>query len=121
MFRNKCKDLETMQSYFKISLLIGLTGSGKSSLANGLSGEIKFRTSNSTESETSNVDCFVTNFFGDQDQENVIVVDTPGIGDTRHIDSTHIHNIVKSLKIIGYVNSFVIVINSENPRFDEQL
>ncbi len=28
---------------------------------------------------------------------------------------------VNILKTIGYVNTFLIVINSENPRFDEQL
>jgi len=110
-----------MQKFFKIALLIGLTGSGKSTFANSLCGENKFKTSNATESETSDVECFVTKFFGKPDEQEVIVVDTPGIGDTRHIDSKHIHNIVKSLKIIGYVHSFIVVINSQNPRFDEQL
>jgi len=68
LFKSKCKDIETMSSYIKLSLLIGLTGSGKSSLANGLCGETKFRTSNSTESETSNVECLATTFFGKSEE-----------------------------------------------------
>lgn len=42
----------------------------------------------------------------------LIVIDTPGIGDSRNIDNNHIHEIVVSLKTIGYVHSFIIVINS---------
>ena len=84
-------------------------------MANGISGENKFKTSNSIESETKNVEYFATNFFGDPDKENVIVVDTPAI------DPTNLHNIFESLKIIGYVHSFVIVINSQYRVFDEHL
>lgn len=90
-------------------------------MANGICGENKFKTSNSIESETKNVEYFATNFFGDPDKENVIVVDTPAIGDNRHIYPTNLNNIFESLKIIGYVHSFVIVINSQNPIFDEHL
>lgn len=70
-------------------------------------------------SETTEVECVVTNFSRDPKKESIIVIDTPGIGDSRHIDSNHIHNIVVSLKKIGNVHCFVLTINSQNPRFDE--
>ena len=73
---------------------------------------MKFKTSNAMISETTDVECILTNFFGTPGKEILLVIDTPGIGDSRHIDSNHIHNIVVSLKTIGYVHSFVIVINS---------
>ena len=101
-----------MSSVIKIACLIGVTGQGKSSLANSLCGEMKFKTSNAMISETTDVECILTNFFGEPGKEILLVIDTPGIGDSRHIDSNHIHNIVVSLKTIGYVHSFVIVINS---------
>ena len=70
---------------------------------------------------TSDVKGVATNFNGDPQSENVIVIDTPGIGDSRNNDAAHIHDIVVSLKLIGYVHTFLITINSQNPRFDEQL
>ena len=55
LFKNKCKDQETMSKFFKVAPVIGLTGSGKSSLANVLCGENKFKTSNSIESVKNQV------------------------------------------------------------------
>jgi len=50
----------------------------------------------------------------------LIVIDTPGIGDTENRDTYHIANIVSRLKNIGFVNTFLIVINSENSRISEE-
>ncbi len=58
-------------------------------------------------------------FNGDPDSENMIVIDTPGIGDSKGRDTSHIHAIVKGLRIVGYVHTFLITINSQSPRFDE--
>ena len=51
----------------------------------------------------------------------MIVIDTPGIGDTENRDTEHIANIVFRLKTIGYVNTFLVILNSENPRLSEEL
>ena len=48
-------------------------------------------------------------------------MDTPGFGDSKGRDTEHLANMVCNLKQIGYVHSFMIILNSEDPRFDEQL
>ena len=63
----------------------------------------------------------MTSWFDDTQNGPVIVIDTPGIGDAQNRDSGHISQMVQSLKEIGYIHSFVIVLNSQSPRFDEQL
>ena len=73
---------------------------------------MKFKTSNAMQSETNECEFFLTNFFGAPGKQNLLVIDTPGIGDSRHNDYDHIHNIFVSLKTIGYVHSFLIVISS---------
>ena len=50
-----------------------------------------------------------------------MVIDTPGIGDSEGRDTDHITDMVATLRRIGYVHCFLIVINSEDPRFNEQL
>jgi predicted GTPase len=52
--------------------------------------------------------------------EPVIVVDNPGFGDSKGRDTKHISDIVKKLRLIGYVHSFLIVMSPER-RFDQQL
>jgi len=49
----------------------------------------------------------------------MIIIDTPGLGDTEGRDSEHIAKMVFDLKTIGYVHLFVITLNSEEPRFNE--
>lgn len=51
----------------------------------------------------------------------MIIVDTPGIGDSQGRDTEHIAKMVFSLKQITYVHCFLIVINSEDTRFNELL
>lgn len=48
-------------------------------------------------------------------------IDTPGIGDSEGRDTENIASIVECLKRVGYVHTFAIVINSEEPRFNDQL
>lgn len=47
------------------------------------------------------------------------MIDTPGIGDSEGRDTDHIANMVYSLKTVGFVNTFLIVLNSEDLRFNE--
>lgn len=61
----------------------------------------------------------IANWFGNENEGKVLIIDTPGLGDSDRRDTNHITNMAKSIKAIGYVHTFLIVINSENPRFDE--
>jgi hypothetical protein len=50
--------------------------------------------------------------------EDIIVIDTPGIADSEGRDIKQIPIIVKSLKTVGFVHTFMLVINSEEMRFN---
>ncbi len=60
-FKNKCVDYKSMSDSFKVACLLGVTGQGKSSLANSLCGETMFKISKFVASETTKVKCIVTN------------------------------------------------------------
>jgi predicted GTPase len=109
-----------MKKYASICLL-GVTGHGKSFTANTLIGGDYFKVSCHTESETSEVKGAVRNFRGVKSNPPVIVIDTPGIGDSKGRDTQHIAKMVFSLKRVGYVNTFLIAVNSEDPRMNDQL
>ena len=44
-----------------------------------------------------------------------------GLGDSSGRDSIHIADMVKELKQLEYINAFLILFNSQNPRLDESL
>jgi predicted GTPase len=96
-----------------------VTGHGKSSTANSLAGSASFKISSSVNSETDNVKGLATTFQGENDQDKVIIIDTPGIGDSKGRDTEHIANMVYNLKQIGFVHTFLVIINSEENRFNE--
>lgn len=109
-----------MAKKYKSICLLGVTGSGKSFTANNLSGNREnFRVSADLASETSEVRGVVNNFRGKKDEPLFIITDTPGIGDSAGRDTQHIAKMVFSLKRIGYVHTFLIVINSEEARMNE--
>ncbi len=111
-----------MEMKFKSVCMLGVTGHGKSRTSNTICGnQNTFQFSSKAISETSDVKAFVTKWRGDSKEEPLIVIDTPGIGDSEGRDTKHIAKMVISLKQIGYVNTFLIVLNSEEPRFNEQL
>ena len=49
------------------------------------------------------------------------MIDTPGIGDSEGRDTEHIAKMVINLKKVGYINTFLLVLNSQDNRFNEQL
>jgi predicted GTPase len=51
-------------------------------------------------------------------EEDVCLIDTPGLGDSEGRDGEHIASMVAELKKVGSVNTFLIVLNGQNPRFD---
>ena len=106
---------------FRSICLIGLTGHGKSHTCNTLSKSEHFKVSADTDSETEKVSGVVTRWRKEPKGEPCIVIDTPGMGDSKGRDTAHIANMVIDLKTIGYVHTFIIAINSEEPRLSEHL
>jgi len=106
---------------FKSICVIGLTGHGKSHTCNTLSNSEEFKVSAATESETEKVSGIVTRWRKEQKGEPCIIIDTPCMGDSKGRDTAHIANMVVDLKTIGYVHTFIIAINSEEPRLSEHL
>jgi predicted GTPase len=102
---------EVQSRKFRVICMIGCTGHGKSTTANSVCGAEHFTTSSSTESETSSFDVVLTRWQNKQTEEPVIVIDTPGIGDSRNRDTKHIGMMVNGLKEIGYAHTFAIVLN----------
>ena len=78
-------------------VVIGSTGSGKSSLVNTLSGcQNEFKVSASKQSETSQTTKKELTWRGSN--RKVIFIDTPGLADTEGRDTKHIAEMVVTLK-----------------------
>ena len=75
-------DEEELAFLFKVVCLLGCTGHGKSSTANSLINENLFSVSAGTESETLHLEGALSRWKGSQNEEPVLTLDTPGIGDT---------------------------------------
>ena len=79
-------DKKNQEKNVKNILLIGRSGRGKSTLANVITGlENKFKESGSSASETKKVQ--VEEFVDDKSRVSYLVIDTPGIGDTKMSDN----------------------------------
>ena len=107
-----CQNSQSLANKFYSICLIGVTGHGKSSTANSLVGQKYFKASQNLQSETADVKGLVTHACGNINNEKLIVIDTPGFGDSKGRDTDHIAKMVINLKIIGYVHTFIITINS---------
>jgi len=115
-------------------ILLGSTGSGKSSLANVLLGRPHdFKAENDfdgsqcfvagegTQGVTRNT-CAETGRWDGDDEKPVTVIDTPGFGDDVESDRETVEQLVKFLKEeIKQVNAFVILFNGQSPRFTHGL
>jgi len=104
--------------------VLGGTGSGKSAFCNTLIGDStrsKFPESSGINSFTYATKGIFGSWFGKENNKKVIVLDTPGLGDTQEGDTTHIAQMVTALQAIEYVHSFVLCFNSQMPRFDQHL
>jgi len=108
----------------KIVILVGNTGDGKSTFANRLVGDTSmmadqgpFRTSDRGRSCTQNLSKQRTEI----NNVKITVVDAPGWNDSDGRDRTHANNLCAYLKGCGGINQFVLIRNSTNYRFDDNI
>ena len=112
---------------FKTFLIIGKTGTGKSSLCNRIVGHSPdsdiFPVSGGATSCTQSTVMGLAHFNGDKEKPLVNVIDTIGFDDPRNdTDVKIIAELVSKLKNnCDYVNLFGIAINGQAPRLDGSL
>ena len=106
-------------------VFVGVTGSGKSSLCTSLTGQSPekscFEIGESASSMTVVCSRSQHKWFGEEDKEEFVCVDTPGLDDELGRDDEHINSIITELKTMEYINAVVLVLNSENTRFSTSL
>lgn len=103
------------QTPFKAKLVIlGATGDGKSSLGNFiLNKKDLFTVSDDPESETKET----IGHNGIEGAEDIFVIDTPGLQDTKNSDKKHIVNMVNYVKNHKDIQAIIVVFNFNQDRF----
>ena len=95
-------------------VILGATGDGKSSLGNFiLNKKDLFRVSDDPDSETKET----IGHNGINGSENIFVIDTPGLQDTRASDKKHIINMVEYIKKHKDIQAIIVVFNFHQDRF----
>lgn len=94
-------------------LLIGRSGNGKSTLANVITGTNKFKESSRGMSETRNIQ--FEQF--EENGTNYLIIDTPGIGDTKMSDSQVLDIIAEAVYLVRDGLSQVFFVSKT--RFDQ--
>jgi len=84
------KEKVQLSKDYNVICMIGCTGHGKSATANSICGAEFFGVSASTGSETDFFEAVLTRWRNKPEEDRIIVIDTPGIGDSRNRDTKHI-------------------------------
>ena len=92
-------------------LLLGQTGTGKSTLGNFLIGEEIFEESDEPDSCTMK-----TNYKNSKLNPEMNVIDTPGIQDSNNNDNSNYEEMVKVIKGIKNIHLILIIFNFLSPR-----
>ena len=104
-------------------VLLGATGEGKSSFGNFIlkNKEKKFKESNEPESCTETINC--CRGKKNTELENLFIIDTPGINDSKGRDNIFIKKIPKELKdnYTYDINSFLLFFNINNTRLSFEM
>ena len=96
--------------------VIGLTGSGKSTISNTLiSKENEFKESNCVESQTQET----IGKEGTFNNRKVYIIDTPGLYDSHGNDNIHLLEMTNFIRNRKDLKSFLITLNFNNDRIDE--
>ncbi|CAK9029514.1 AIG1 family protein [Durusdinium trenchii] len=107
-----------------VVVLLGPVGVGKSLLATALAGlppsNRIFKVGDSAQAVTLEAVCHRCRWFGRASEEELVLVDPPGVGDGEK-DTTRLAQVVRLLRDLGSVSLFVVVLNSEQPRIGSVL
>ena len=98
-------------------VVIGNTGTGKSTLGNAMTNRKQFTTSGKCKSETKETS-EAYGFFGNQ---AVHVIDTPGFQDSSGNDQEHLNEMTAFIRENEGVQAFVLVFNFVHPRIDRTI
>ncbi|CAG0886031.1 unnamed protein product [Cyprideis torosa] len=105
-------------------LLVGVTGSGKSSLGNVLLGNKHnkgpFEVGGSTRSVTENIQEETSNAFAGKEGRLIRIIDVRGYGDSEGRDKDFEEKMVKKWEELERVDGIIAVYNFSNPRLSQQ-